>query len=64
MTLLPSDEAAAAWHGRERARLETLGRPAPYVDGQIAAVAQVNSLVLVTANPKDFARFKDLRVEN
>ncbi len=32
--------------------------------GQIAAVAQVNSLVLVTANPKDFARFKDLRVEN
>ncbi len=62
--ILPYDEVAATWHGQERARLEALGRPAPYVDGQIAAVAQVNALVLVTANPKDFARFKELRVEN
>ena len=49
---------------RERARLEGLGRPAPYVDGQIAAIALVNDLVLVTANVKDFARFKALEVEN
>lgn len=62
--ILPYDEVAAAWHGRERARLEALGRPAPYVDGQIAAIAHVNQLVLVTANAKDFARFKDLRVED
>jgi len=62
--ILPYDEVAATWHGQERARLEALGRLAPYVDGQIAAVAQVNALVLVTANPKDFARFKELRVEN
>lgn len=62
--ILPYDEVAAAWHGQERARLEALGRPAPYVDGQIAAIAHVNELVLVTANPKDFARFKDLRVED
>ena len=63
-TVLPYDEAAAAWHGRERARLEHLGRPAPHVDGQIAAIAHTSGLVLVTANTRDFARFKDLHVEN
>lgn len=62
--ILPYDEVAAAWHGRERARLEALGRPAPYVDAQIAAIAHVNDLVLVTANARDFARFRDLKVEN
>jgi tRNA(fMet)-specific endonuclease VapC len=62
--ILPYDELAATWHGQERARLEALGRPAPYVDGQIAAIAQVNGLVLVTANAKDFSRFKELEVEN
>lgn len=62
--ILPYDGVAATWHGQERARLEALGRPAPYVDGQIAAIAQANGLVLVTANAKDFARFKELKVEN
>ncbi len=60
--ILPYDEAAASWHGLERARLEKLGQSAPYVDGQIAAVARVNGLVIVTTNPKDFARFKGLQV--
>ncbi len=62
--ILPYDKGAATWHGQERTRLEALGRPAPYVDGQIAAIAQVNGLVLVTATAKDFTRFKELRVEN
>lgn len=62
--VLPYDEAAAHWHGHERARLEGLGRPAPYVDGQIAAIAHANDLILVTINVKDFARFKDLKVVN
>ena len=61
---LPYDEAAATWHGKERARLEALGRPAPFVDGQIAAIAHVHGLVLVTMNDKDFIRFDGLRVEN
>jgi tRNA(fMet)-specific endonuclease VapC len=61
---LPYDEAAATWHGEERARLEALGRPAPFVDGQIAAIAHVHGLVLVTANDKDFGRFDGLKVEN
>ena len=62
--ILPYDEAAATWHGHERARLEALGRPAPFVDGQIAAIAHVHGLVLATTYEKDFARFKGLTVEN
>ena len=62
--ILPYDGVAAAWHGHERARLENIGRPVPYVDGQIAAIAHVNGLVLVTVNTKDFDRFRELEVEN
>jgi tRNA(fMet)-specific endonuclease VapC len=60
--ILPYDETAAGWHGEERARLEKLGKPAPFVDGQIAAIAFVNGLQLVTNNAKDFRRFKGLGV--
>jgi tRNA(fMet)-specific endonuclease VapC len=62
--ILPYDEAAATWHGEESARLEGLGRSAPFVDGQIAAIAHVHGLVLATTNDKDFSRFKGLTVEN
>jgi tRNA(fMet)-specific endonuclease VapC len=62
--ILSYDESAAAWHGQERARLEASGRPAPYVDGQIAAIAHANDLTMVTANARDFARFTNLRVAN
>ena len=60
--ILAYDEAAATWHGHERARLEALGRPTPFADGQIAAIAHVNGLALITLNVKDFARFKALDV--
>jgi tRNA(fMet)-specific endonuclease VapC len=60
--ILPYDEAAATWHGHERARLESLGKAAPFTDAQIAAIAHTNDLVLVTLNVKDFARFKGLEV--
>ena len=60
--ILPYDEAAATWHGYERARLEALGKPAPFADGQIAAIAHTNGLALITVNVRDFARFKELRV--
>lgn len=63
-SILPYDEAAAAWHGEERARLEALGRPASFVDGQIAAIAHVHGLVVATTNVKDFVRFRGLRVDN
>ena len=62
--ILPYDEAAAAWHGKERARLESDGQPTSFVDGQIAAIASVHGLILVTANDRHFTPFAGLRLEN
>jgi tRNA(fMet)-specific endonuclease VapC len=62
--VLAYDETSAHWHGVERARLEALGKPAPYVDGQIAAIAHAHDLTLVTINVKDFTRFKDIKLED
>ena len=62
LPVVPYDGAAAAWHARERARLGKAGRTPPFVDGQIAAIAATNDLVLVTANPKDVKAFRDLEV--
>ena len=64
LPILPYDERAAEWHGEERARLERAGRMAPFVDGQIAAIAVTSGLPLVTANPIDFKWFKTLTVHN
>ncbi|NTV94992.1 MAG: type II toxin-antitoxin system VapC family toxin [Thiobacillus sp.] len=63
-TLLPIDYRAALWLGRERARLASEGSPAPRADGEIAAVAVVNGLTLITRNQKDFANFEGLRVDS
>lgn len=62
--ILPYDAKAATWHGQERARLEKLGMPAPFVDGQIAAIAHTNDLILVTQNAKDFKEFQALEVRD
>ncbi len=62
--LLGYDEAAADWHAAERARLTQQGRTPPLLDGQIAAIAAVHRLVLVTDNQADFERFEGLPVEN
>ena len=62
--ILDYDRATAEWHARERVRLEAAGKTPPFVDGQIAAIACVNDLVLVTANRADFRGFKGLRVES
>ena len=64
LPILPYDQEAASWHARERARLGKRGRPPSAADGQIAAIASVNDLTLVTANVKEFRRFKDLGVED
>jgi tRNA(fMet)-specific endonuclease VapC len=61
--ILDYDRMAAEWHARERVRLEAAGRTPPFIDGQIAAIARVNDLVLVTGNKADFRGFKELRVE-
>lgn len=62
--ILPFDRAAAEWHAAERARLSVLGMPPPFVDGQIAAIARVNHLVLVTANLSRYEPFEGLSIEN
>jgi tRNA(fMet)-specific endonuclease VapC len=62
--ILAYDEKAAEWHARERARLTAKGLTPPYIDGQIAAIAAVNALTLITSNSKDFDNFKDLEVRS
>lgn len=62
--VLEYDRRAADWHAVERARLTAQGRPPPFVDGQIAAIAVVNNLTLVTSNARDFRAFEELRVQS
>ena len=62
--ILPYDSAAAEWHATERARLAAVGCTPPFVDGQIAAIARTNDLVLVTANVAHFQSFADLSIED
>lgn len=64
LPILPYDERVAWWHARERARLVSSGQPPSFVDGQIAAITKVSDLTLVTNNPGDYVRFKELRLEN
>jgi tRNA(fMet)-specific endonuclease VapC len=62
--VLPYDARAASWHAVERARLSKRGRVPAFVDGQIAAIASVNGLILVTRNVDDFGAFDGLVIEN
>ena len=62
--IIPYDIAAAEWFARERARLTAIGKTPAYADGQIAAIAQVNDLTLVTNNVADYSNFQNLKIEN
>jgi tRNA(fMet)-specific endonuclease VapC len=64
LPVLPYDDKAALWHAIERARLTSIGKTPTFADGQIAAVAAVNQLTLVTANVSDFANFEGLNIED
>jgi tRNA(fMet)-specific endonuclease VapC len=64
LPLIAYDTEAAKWHAHERARLVKLGKTPSYVDGQIAAIAVVNNLILVTNNQKDYADFEQIEMEN
>ncbi|PZD73629.1 tRNA(fMet)-specific endonuclease VapC [Acaryochloris thomasi RCC1774] len=58
------DDSAAKCHAAERSRLATIGRTPPYIDGQIAAIAIINNLTLVTRNESDYQDFQRLKIEN
>ena len=62
--ILPYCKDAAEWLADERVRLKSKGIIPPKYDSEIAAVASVNQLTLVTSNTDDFSFFHDLSVEN
>jgi tRNA(fMet)-specific endonuclease VapC len=62
--LFPYSTEAARWHAFERARLVNQGQTPAYGDGQIAAIAAVNGLVIVTNNSADYLCFQGIQLEN
>ena len=64
LLILPYDEKAAQWHAEERARLSRKGSTPPFVDGQIASIAKVNGLILITSNIENFKPFQSLKLKN
>ena len=62
--VLGYDDAAPAWHASERARLAGSGKTPSFVDGQIAAIARVYALILVTADVRHYESFEGLTIED
>ena len=60
----PFDGAAARVCGEVRAMLAGTGTPIGPYDAQIAAIARVNQVTLVTHNVKEFERVPNLIVED
>ncbi len=58
--------ASVTWHELLDGlyRLPESRRRPSYPDGQIAAIARVNYLILVTRNVSDFVDFEELTIEN
>ncbi|MBZ0285355.1 MAG: type II toxin-antitoxin system VapC family toxin [Anaerolineae bacterium] len=61
---LPYDNAAAREYGRIRADLEKAGTPIGPYDMQIAAIALVHGLIVVTHNTREFGRIVGLQIED
>jgi len=64
LTVFDYDASAARVHAEVRAELKKNGHTLPFVDGQIAAIAMVNGVTLVTRNTKDFQAISGIRLEN
>lgn len=64
LMILPYEQIAAEWFAQQRAILKKHGKTAAYADGEIAAVAAVNDLVLVTRNIDDFRSYENLTLDN
>jgi tRNA(fMet)-specific endonuclease VapC len=54
LPVLDYNRAAALRHAALRADAEQRGRPLPWVDSQIAAIALIHGCTLVTRNTRDF----------
>lgn len=63
-TSLPFGDKAAFSFGKIRAELASAGTPIGAYDLQIAAIALVSDLTLVTHNTKEFKRVSGLRIED
>lgn len=64
LIILPYDQAAAEWFATQRATMKSKGNTPAYADGEIAAIATINQLTLVTRNIQDFLDFQGLELEN
>lgn len=64
LRVLPYDQTAADWYAKERARLQQQGKTCAYADGEIAAIAVTQNLILVTRNTQDFENFQNLILQN
>lgn len=64
MAVFPYDAAAADWHAEQRTQLTAAGKTPPFIDGQIAAIAKVNNLILVTRNISDYQCVKGIKLQN
>ncbi len=62
--MLPYDGEAADWHAAERERLTRAGKTPSFVDGQIAAVAAVNHLKIVTLDTRHFRTLRGVELED
>ncbi len=63
-TVLPFDFSAGKKYGEIRSFLEKQGLPLAHADLQIAAIALVADMTLITGNLKHFQRVPNLSVEN
>ena len=52
--ILPFDLQAAQTYSRMTARARTIGKPLPFGDGQIAAIAQVHGYTVATRDTRPF----------
>lgn len=63
MRTLPFGDREATEYGRVLVQLRSIGRPIPPIDIQIAAIAMVHDLTLLTAD-RHFDNVPNLRTEN
>jgi len=64
LDILPYEKIAGLWLAQERGSLSKRGVTMPVTDGEIAAIAYTNQLILVTRNVDDFANYDGLLTQN